>query len=131
MTDAWGATTTTKQDVFGRAVETIAPTGVREVTEYDDIQNTVTKGLTTTGSLTDAEVYSTQQWMRRVVSRTRLGHGKITNRCCLPSHVFDGFGRETTATDGVTDTSVEFDVFGNPVTTTVNPMVAGTSGDSS
>jgi YD repeat-containing protein len=45
ITDAQGLESVTVTDVFGRPTETITPTGVRQVTEYDDVANTVRTGI--------------------------------------------------------------------------------------
>ena len=44
VTDAWGAVTTTKQNVFGREVETTAPNGLVKITRYDDVGTTGNDG---------------------------------------------------------------------------------------
>ena len=45
VTDAWGATTTTWQDVVRPDLATTAPNGLVEVTVYDDVANTETTGI--------------------------------------------------------------------------------------
>ncbi|KAA9111311.1 RHS repeat-associated core domain-containing protein [Microbacterium rhizomatis] len=122
ITDAWGAVTVTKQDVFGREVQAIAPTGLTKITRYDDIAHTVTTALTPTGDIGDAEYVSTQR-MDDAGQVAETG-GTRADRVPVPtiSRVFDGFGRETGATDGTIRTEVERDVFGNPAITTITPQ---------
>jgi RHS repeat-associated protein len=119
VTDAWGSTTVTTHDVFGRTVETVAPTGLIEVTEYDGVAGTTTKGLTETGDLADAELVSTES--TDVRGEVVAASGRRADGLPVPAaaRTLDGFGRETSVTDGLATTSVEFDEFGNPVTTSV------------
>jgi RHS repeat-associated protein len=128
LTDAWGAETVARQDVLGRVVETVAPTGVREITEYDDVAGTVTSGLSPTGSLADADLVSTQtvDEAGRVtaLSGTRLDGVPVPEETA----VFDGFGRERTVTGSTMATTVQYDGFGNPVTTTHRPTVPEAGG---
>ncbi|KAA9110502.1 RHS repeat-associated core domain-containing protein [Microbacterium rhizomatis] len=125
ITDAWGAVTVTKQDVFGREIETVAPTGLAKITRYDDIAHTVTTALTPTGDLSDAEQTSTQT-MDAAGQATQTS-GTRADQKPVPTiaSVFDGFGRQTATTDGTTATRTDLDVFGNPTTTTVTPQNSG------
>ncbi|KAA9108019.1 RHS repeat domain-containing protein [Microbacterium rhizomatis] len=122
ITDAWGAVTITKQDVFGREVQTRAPTGLVKTSRYDDVAHTITTGLTPTGNLADAESTSTQllddAGQVTATSGTRADAGQVPT----VQSVYDGFGREMTTTDGTTRTEVARDVFGNPTSTTVTPQ---------
>ncbi|KAA9105621.1 RHS repeat-associated core domain-containing protein [Microbacterium rhizomatis] len=125
VTDAWGAVTVTKQDVFGREVETVAATGLTKITRYDDIARTVTTGLTPTGKMADAEFTSTS--VMDVAGQTTEVSGTRADALPVPTiaSVFDGFGRETATTDGTKATTTARDVFGNPISTTVAPEVGG------
>jgi RHS repeat-associated protein len=115
VTDAWGASTTTRQDVFGRTVETEGPTGLTQVTVYDDVANTVTAGLTATGRLADAELVFVQtvDVAGRVAGTTsrRSDGGPVTET----EHRYDGFGRPLFQSDGTLTATTEWDAFGNPV----------------
>jgi RHS repeat-associated protein len=127
-TDAYGNTTRSRQDVLGREVETVAPNGLTKIASYDDTANTVTTGLTPTGDLADAEVVSTQYRDARdqVVETTGTRKDQVP---VLPqSAVFDGFGRATTTSDGVIETTVLFDQFSNPETTTFTPATTPVEG---
>lgn len=133
VTDAWGATTTTTQDVLGRATETVTPTGLVQVTVYDDVANTATTGLTATGNLADAErvTVETRDDAGRPVSKG----GRRADEVPTPevSTGYDGLGRAIATSDGLLDTTVELDPLGNPVTTRLSPAgiaeaQAGTAG---
>lgn len=120
-TDAWGATTTTRVDVFGRPVETVTPTGLVQVAEHDDVANTLTTGLTPTGRLADAELVTVET--RDVAGRTIGTSGTRSDGRPVPdtATAYDGFGRQTRTENGVLNTTVEHDAFGNPATTTLAP----------
>ncbi|KAA9105680.1 RHS repeat-associated core domain-containing protein, partial [Microbacterium rhizomatis] len=124
ITDAWGAVTVTKQDVFGREVETVAPTGLAKITRYDDIAHTVSTALTPTGNIADAEYTSTS--VLDAAGQTTQSSGVRADQQPVPTlqSVFDGFGREIATTDGTTRTEVQRDVFGNPATTTITSLDA-------
>jgi RHS repeat-associated protein len=122
VTDAYGNTSSTRQDVLGREVETVAPTGVTKITRYDDTANTVTTGLTPTGDLTDAEITTTRRRDERDQVVEIAGTRKDAVAVLTESAVFDGFGRVTTASDGIIDTTVVFDEFSNAEITTLAPV---------
>jgi RHS repeat-associated protein len=117
VTDAWGATTTTRQDVLGRTVATTGPTGLTEIADHDDVAGTVTTGVTTTGSLADAErtVTQTKDVSGRVVSSA----GERSDGAPVPELAaeYDGLGRTTSATGAALTTDIEYDERGNPVST--------------
>jgi RHS repeat-associated protein len=119
VTDAWGATSSTTQDVFGRTIALQAATGLVEVTEYDDTTGTARQGVTPTGDLADAAAV---QERRRdaagnVVSATdtRADEAVATDG----SSQYDGFGRVTFTTDGSTESRVEYDALGRAAVTTL------------
>jgi RHS repeat-associated protein len=124
VTDPWGAITTTRQDAFGRAVETTAPNGLVLVTDHDDVANTTTSGYTPTGTLADAEL--------RTIERRDQGGNVIATkgerhdgRAALEStFTYDGFERVLTTDDGVLATRIDRDGTGNDVTTTFAPVSA-------
>ncbi|KAA9106604.1 RHS repeat-associated core domain-containing protein, partial [Microbacterium rhizomatis] len=122
ITDAWGAVTVTKQDVFGREIETRAATGLTKITRYDDIAHTITTGLTPTGDLADADYTATQ--VMDVAGQITQTAGTRADALPVPTiaSVFDGFGRETSTNDGAAAITTDLDVFGNPTTTTVTPQ---------
>jgi RHS repeat-associated protein len=122
VTDAWGATTTAKQDIFGRELETVGPTGLVKTTEHDDVANRVRTGVSMTGSLADAEQISVED--RDVAGRVTRTTGERRDGVSMPetTTAYDGLGRATAVTDETLRTDVEFDVLGNPATTTLTPM---------
>jgi RHS repeat-associated protein len=121
ITDAWGAVTRTRHDLFGRAVETVGPTGLTEITEHDDVANRVTSGLTGTGRLADVEfVRIDERDLSGRVVRT-VGERRDDRPVPTVDATFDGFGRMTAADDGTIGTKVDYDAAGNPVTTTRSP----------
>ena len=128
VTDPWGATTTTKQDVFGRETETTAPNGLTKITRHDDVGNMVTTGLTPTGDLTDAETTTTQTMNVRGETTTTTGTRQDEVPVLGTETRFDGFGRATHTNNGVLGTDVEFDRFSNPVTTTLTPLLEPVEG---
>jgi RHS repeat-associated protein len=123
VTDAWGAVTSTRQDVFGRTVETVAPGGLTELTRYDDVAATVTKALTPTGRLADAEAVTTEQL--DVAGRTIRISGTRADGDDVPATelTYDGLGREVGAHDGFRRVTTTYDPAGNPVETTAAPVV--------
>lgn len=128
ITDAWGATTTTRQDVFGRTVETVGPTGLTQLAEHDDVAGTTTTALTATGRLSDAEAVSVEHLddAGRVVgtSGRRADGGEVL----ATEERYDGFGRSVFVGDGVLDVTTELDVFGNPVRTSFAAAAGETAG---
>lgn len=127
-TDAWGAKTTSQQDVFGRTVRTVAPTGLVEVTVYDDVANTVTTGLTPTGRLTDAEQVLVER--RDAAGRAIGSSGTRADGIVVPEiqTSYDGLGRRTHVTDQARTTEVTYDRFGNEASVTTAPRTAGSVG---
>lgn len=120
-TDAWGATTTARQDIFGRPVETVTPTGLFQVIEYDDVANTITTGLTPTGDLADAERISveTKDESGRTIS---IGGDRRDGQAVPEQRArYDGVGRVVSTDDDAMTTEVEYDAFGNPATTIFRP----------
>lgn len=121
VTDAWGATTTATEDVYGRVVRSVAANGTTELRLHDDVANTVTTALTPTGHLADAASTSTEHLDARgratQVSGSRADGVPVPTR----STTLDGFGRSIATTDGLTTTSVEYDPFGNPSATSITP----------
>ncbi|MDF2807520.1 MAG: hypothetical protein K0S43_2466, partial [Cellulosimicrobium sp.] len=119
--DAWGATTVAREDALGRPVEAIGPNGAVLRTAYDDVADTVTSGLTPTGSLADAEFVTTQ--VRDASGRVAEQTSERADDVPGPSMTteFDGFGRPTTTRSAGAETVVRYDELGNPVTTTVTP----------
>jgi RHS repeat-associated protein len=125
VTDAWGATTEARQDVLGRPVATILPSGLVELKVHDDVANTVTTALTATGSIADAELVSTHTndtSGRTVSTSTTRADGAETRATRI---AYDGLGRETRTRDGALDIELEFDAYGNPERTTYSPDTAG------
>lgn len=121
VTDAWGAATTTRQDVFGRTTRTETPAGLVEVAEYDEIANQVRTGTTVTGDLADAELVTVTSLdtAGRVTGMTAARADGFPGRDERTS--FDGFGRETTKTDGRLTTQTEHNGYGDPVRTMLTP----------
>jgi RHS repeat-associated protein len=119
--DAWGAVTTTEQDVFGRTKRVTLPNGVVQLGEYDDVAGTATSGLSTTGDLADAESATTS--VLDATGQVTGTTGRRADGAEVPatSTAYDGFGREVRSTDGRRSTSTEYDAFGNPVAFNVQP----------
>lgn len=123
VTDAWGATSTTKHDIFGR--QTAATTqGLTKVTQYDDVANTITTGVTPTDDLTDAETITTEN--RDIDGNVTAVQGsRADDGTILPTQTtFDGWGRPIWTSNGVAVTTMDYDTLGNPVstrTTTIPP----------
>jgi RHS repeat-associated protein len=126
VTDAWGATSSTEQDVFGRTVRTTAPGGLVAVTDHDDIAGTTTTGATPTGDLADAETTTTEH--HDPTGRTAVTTGTRADGAAVPTSQaeFDGLGRPTTATDETLTTTWTYNTTGNPVTTTRTPATDDT-----
>ncbi|KAA9108017.1 RHS repeat-associated core domain-containing protein [Microbacterium rhizomatis] len=124
ITDAWGAVTVTKQDVFGRESQTVAPTGLTKITRYDDIAHTVTTALTPTGDIADAEYTSTQTLDESGHVSETTGTRSDGEPVPTITSVFDGFGRQTATADETTGMTVQWDVFGNPAVATITPRDA-------
>jgi RHS repeat-associated protein len=129
VTDAWGATTRIERDLFGRPVEVTLPNGLVEVTRHDDVAGTTTTGSTPTGLLSDAE--STVTTTLDDEGRDTGSSGIRADGAPVPetSKTFDGFGREIAVSNGATESLVEHDAIGNPVTTTVRPARTGAEAD--
>lgn len=98
VTDAWGAVTTTEQDVFGRTERVTLPNGVVQLAEFDDVAGTATSGLSTTGDLADAEV--TTSALLDTSGRVIGTSGSRADGMEVPATTteYDGFGREVTHT---------------------------------
>lgn len=121
VTDAWGAETTTRRDVLGRVVETIRPTGLHELTRFDDAAGTRTTGTSPTGRLEDAPLTTTETLdlrgdVTRSVATRDDGRPALTTE-----RGYDGLGRLRSVHDGITATAVSFDAHDNPATTTIAP----------
>lgn len=119
VTDAWGATTTAAQDVFGRAVRVEGPTGLVEISEYDDVANQVSTGRTPTGALSDAEQIATQTLDAAGRPVQDGGHRQDGTPVPVTAYTLDGFGRPVATTDGTVEMHTEFDAAGNPSTSTL------------
>jgi RHS repeat-associated protein len=126
-TDAWGAVSSKRDDVFGRTVETIAPTGLRSVTVHDDVSGSVTNGATPTGDLADAETISSTaiDAAGRVTSST----GTRRDGVAVPEigAVYDGLGRQVGTTGGPFEAAVGYDALGRPAEQTLTATDAGTT----
>lgn len=122
VANAWGATTTAHYDGVGRTTRATGPTGLTEVTEYDDVARTVTTGLTPTGSLEDAETIATE--MRDERGRPAVATGERRDGIPVPEirAGYDGLGRATTASTDALDTEIRYDAFGDAVETTMMPV---------
>lgn len=122
VTDAWGATTTTREDVFGRVIESIAPTGLVQLTSYDDVANTITTALTPTGSLADAELVNTE----RIDDAGRTVETSGTRADGTPVSTtrssYDGFGRPLRIENDAIAETHEFDRHGRRVRTLREPL---------
>jgi RHS repeat-associated protein len=124
VTDAWGATASVSKDAFGREVRRVGPTGLAEVTEYDDVADQVTTGATSTGRLDDAEFRSTERKNR--ATRTARTSVARADGVVVPeaSEMVDGFGRPSAGSDGFVRTTAKYDAHGRPIMTTVAPESA-------
>jgi RHS repeat-associated protein len=123
VTDERGLETVTISDVFGRPLRVTGPTGVAQVTEYDDVANTVRTGQTTTGSgLTGARIVIEKQMddSNRTVSET--GQRKDTIPVPESTTTFDGLGRTRTQVAADVSTNVLLNPDGTPKTTTTTPV---------
>lgn len=114
VTDAWGATSITRHDVFGRQVETVMPSGLVQLTRYDDVASTVTTALSPTGRLDDAELVRTET--RDVRGRTTATTGRRADGepALETTAEYDGLGRGIAASDGTLETRVRHDPLGRP-----------------
>jgi YD repeat-containing protein len=125
VTDAWGGTTETTTDVYGRVIRVESPTGLVQVTDYDDVAGTVTTGVTPTGRLADAELVTT----KRADEADRLSTISASRADGVPTPDvmgrFDGFGRPVLTEDGRAVTDVAYDPSGNPIRTTTTPRNGG------
>lgn len=128
VTDAWGATTTSRQDAFGRPVATESPGGVTQLTRYDDVANTVTRAITATGRLADAELVSvdTLDSAGRTIA-TRASRDDALEVAPTATE-FDGLGRPTASVDGTVRSETAYDAFGNAAKTTLTPQLTDGSG---
>jgi RHS repeat-associated protein len=125
VTDAWGATTETTSDVFGRAERVESPSGLVTLTEYDDVAGTVATAVTPTGSIADAELVTTKRTDEADRSLTTTVD-RVDGVETPPSVArADGLGRPVFADDGATITEVVYDPAGNPVSTTTTPRNGG------
>jgi RHS repeat-associated protein len=125
VTDAWGATTIARQDVFGREVETVSSSGATTRTDYDDVANTVTTRVTPTGDPGDEETVTVERLdaAGRRIERT----GSRADGGAVP-HVttgYDGLGRTLVTDDGRLRTRVEYDELGHAVRTFTGAATAG------
>jgi RHS repeat-associated protein len=128
ITDAWGDRSTVIRDGLGRVVSTETPTGLTEVTEFDDVALTERTGRTPTGDLADAELVTT-------VRTDPAGHERSTEdaradgRPARTSRTeVDGLGRATSVQEPATTTEVVHDAYGRPATTTLSPPADSSSG---
>jgi YD repeat-containing protein len=121
VTDAWGATTRTETDVFGRPVKTVLPNGAMQVTVHDDVAKVATAWTSPTGAEADADQTITRSFDD--AGRTTRVTGTRADGVTVPevASVYDGFGRAVSTVDGVTRSTVEFDAAGNPVRTSTTP----------
>jgi YD repeat-containing protein len=122
-TDVRGLETVTVSDVFGRVREVVTPNGVRQVTEHDDVANTVSTGLVDgNGGLTRSPLVSTtvKDDTDRVVAET----GTRADRVEVPESRtrYDGLGRVTEQVSQDVSTSVVLNPDGTPKTTTLSPV---------
>jgi YD repeat-containing protein len=122
VTDERGLETVTVSDVFGRPVRVTGPTKVTQVTEYDDVANTVRTGQTTSSGLEDARFVTKTQMddSNRTVSET--GQRKDTIPVPESTTTFDGLGRTLTQVAGDVSTNVVLNPDGTPKTTTTTPV---------
>jgi RHS repeat-associated protein len=125
VTDAWGAVSSKRVDVFGRTVEAVAPTGLRSVTVHDDVAGTVTTGLGPTGDLADALATSTQ--VTDDGGRVTASTGTRADGVEVPEigAVYDGFGRPVATTGGPIETATTYDAYGRPVEQKLEPTDDG------
>jgi len=117
LTDAWGATTRTERDVFGRVIRITLPNGLVQLTQHDDAAATVTSGASPTGSLETAEHTTT----RRLDGAGRLIGTSGSRADGVPvadtSIEYDGLGRKVFEANGAVQTRVTYDPAGNPLET--------------
>lgn len=117
VTDAWGATTSARQDALGREVETVTATGATTFTEYDDVANTVTTRVSPTRDPHDAAQVSVERFDASGRSVETSGTRADGRDVPLATARYDGFGRVVATDDGIRSTRIEHDVFGNAVST--------------
>lgn len=128
VTDAWGATTVTRQDVYGRTVAVTGPSGRTDLTRYDDVANTTTTATSATAELGEAELVEIEERdpagnvVRR--SSTRADGARAVEE----RSSFDGLGREILTDNGALETLTSYDGVGNPLTTTLNPNASSSAG---
>jgi RHS repeat-associated protein len=122
VTDAWGATSTAREDVLGRPVEAVAPNGTVLRTVYDDVANTVSRGMTPTGLLADAELVETER--HDVAGRVAGATGERADGREVPQATaeFDGFGRPTTLRAAGVEVRTGYDPAGKPTETRLTPL---------
>jgi RHS repeat-associated protein len=115
VTDAWGASTTTTRDAFGRVVRTEAPNGLVELTTYDDVSGRVTTARTPTGALADAEYVRTET--RDETAHTTSTTGTRADGVEVPvsTQRSDGLGRPASSSGPRLTTSVERDAAGDEI----------------
>jgi RHS repeat-associated protein len=111
-TNAWGAVTAKRVDVFGRTVELTAPTGLRTVTEHDDVAGTVTSGVTPSGRLADAA--TTSMTTMDAAGRAVGSAGTRSDGEQIPevSTAYDGFGRPVDSAGGPIEITMTYDEHG-------------------
>jgi len=121
VTDAWGASTRTELDVFGRTERVTLPNGVVQVAEYDDVAGSATSGVSLTRDLADAEVTSTTT--TEPAGRWTVSTGVRADGVAVPEVTaeFDGLGRAVGSTTGRTRSAIEYDARGNAVASTIGP----------
>lgn len=117
VTDAWGATTSARQDALGREVETVAATGATTFVEYDDVANTVTTRVSPTRDPAAAEHTSVERLDASGRSVERSGLRADGGAVPRTATTYDGFGRTVQTDDERVSTRTVHDPFGNPVRT--------------
>jgi RHS repeat-associated protein len=128
VTDAWGAKTISRQDAFGRPIATESPGGLTQLTRYDDVANTVTRAITATGAIDDAELVAVDSLDG--AGRTVATSGSRADGAEVPStsSTFDGLGRVSASGDDAMHSQTAYDALGNAVTTTLTPKVVDPAG---
>jgi RHS repeat-associated protein len=130
ITDAWGATTTTQQDVQGRPIAETTPGGVTRFTKYDDLRRRTTTSVTN-GDPADALMTVAQT--HDPANRTATTTGTRQDQFAVPESLveYDGFGHESFTTNGLIDRSVDRDPLGRAISTTIAPAGSGDDGATS
>lgn len=120
VTDAWGATTTTERDVYGRTTRVTLPNRLVQVAEFDDVAGTATSGVSVSGSLADAELTSTTVFddAGRATETTGRRADGVEVRATVAE--YDGLGREVRSSDGRRNTATDYDAFGHAVESRVS-----------